>query len=210
VIEEARDLWRREHGDWKRRHAGIQAEVDRQEDRVVRLKRLLVEDEGHRPHLRAMWEDEYERAARQLEELRRRASHEMEDPDPFTETRWEEFAALCRDVLPIWQAMTTEDHHRKQLLRLLIESVVIEMADAERIKLRIEWPDGTNATPIEILRSPYFHRIIWDLHQSKQTVDQIVAALAEIGARTQQGRSWSRETVQRTILVLKEKQAKGR
>jgi hypothetical protein len=117
---------------------------------------------------------------------------------------------LCRDVRPIWQAVNTEDHHRKQLLRLLIEWVVIEMADAERIKLRIEWLDGAPATPIEIFRSPYFHRIIWDLHQSKQTVDQIVIALAEIGARTQQGRPWSKETVQRTILVLKEKQAKGR
>ena len=51
--------------------------------------------------------------------------------------------------------------------------------------------------------------MMWELHQSGQSVDQIVTALAEIGARTQQGRPWSKETVQRTILVLKDKHEKG-
>src|SRR5262249_38738957 len=125
VIDEAHQLWRRDHRDWTRRHAGLQVVVDGQEEALARLRRLMFGEPGKDPYLLAMYEDEYARRARELENLKRRASREEREPDPFTEARWEEFTALCREAPAIWRATSTEDHDRKQLLRLLVEAVVI-------------------------------------------------------------------------------------
>jgi hypothetical protein len=152
-----------------------------------------------------MLEDEYEHEARELE--KERVVEHVADPDPFTEARWDELVALCADVHAIWRASTTEIHDRKQLLRLLVRAVIVETAEPERLKLRVEWTDGLAPAAVEILRPPYFRRVISTLHQAGRSIDEIVAHLAELGPRTLKGNPWSKETV-RSVIALQSRRSR--
>lgn len=202
LVDEVRRLWARERREWKRAHAGIAADVRRQEQAVDRLRRKIVDADEALPHLRDMLDQEYEKAARMLESLRERAANEGEMPDPFTEARWEELARLCADRTAIWTAATTTNQDRKQLVRILVEQIMIEEVAPERIVLTIGWADGLPAMRIEVFRTVYYHRLIWDWHLEGVALDEIVVRLGQMGARTQQGRVWSRETVQKTLGIM--------
>jgi prophage regulatory protein len=188
--------------------AAGQLEVQRQEERLQRLRRRIIDDDGRRPHLRAMLDDEYEQEARHLDKLRDRASKEVAHPDPFTPARWEELTRLCADLDAIWRAATTT-HDRKQLLRIVIQTVIVEVADRQHLKLRVEWTDGLAPTSVEIPRSPYFRDLIWQWSLAGRDVEEIVKALAELGARTKRGRIWSHETVRRTIDMMRSREVGG-
>lgn len=143
-----------------------------------------------------------EKSAAEIERLRQRVAREEIEVDPFTEQRWEELKRLCSDVTSIWQASTTTDHDRKQLVRLLVHRVVVDKVEPERVDLHVVWADGRPITRLELLRSPYFHRLIWEWAVEGLTPESIVERLAAMKARTQQGRPWSLATVQKTVLIL--------
>lgn len=205
VLKEARRVWKEQRQAWKRVQRSASDLVRHQEDDVARLRRKILDDDGSRPHLRSMLEDEYEKEARKLVALRKDSSKQQEPPDPFSEAAWEELLRLCSDRQAIWRAKTTTDHDRKQLIRILVDRVVIETIESERIVLRIAWADGVEPTPLEILRSAYYRRLLWEWHLAGGSPAEAVARLATMGARTQQGRPFSIETV-RTTLAYRRKQ----
>jgi hypothetical protein len=209
VIEAARQMWNNQRRDWQRRHAGLEVDVRRQEERLQRLRRRIVDDDESRPHLRTMLDDEYEQEARRLGELRERASKEVAHPDPFTPARWQDLTRLCANLDAIWRAATTTDHDRKQLLRIVIRAVIVEVADRQHLELRIEWTDGVAPMSVEIRRSPYFRHMIWEWFLAGRSVEETVTALAELGARTKRGRLWSHDTVRRTIDVMRSRELGG-
>ena len=74
-----------------------------------------------------------------------------EDYDRFTATRprtltaaeREQIHALTRDIPAIWNAPTTTNADRKQLIRCLVEQVRVEVqGDSERVDLEITWAGG--------------------------------------------------------------------
>ena len=207
VVEEAHKLWRSARREWGQQHRGLQLELDRRLMSLDRVKqRLLEQDVGAHPRLRAMLEDEYEKSAAEIEQLRQRIAREEVEVDPFTEEKWQELKRLCRIVKDIWHARTTTDHDRKQLVRLLVQRVVIDKVEPERVELHVVWTDGRSDTPMELLRSPYFHRLMWEWHLAGMQPDAIVNRLEAMEGRTQQGRRWSLDTVRRTIAILKTRQ----
>jgi len=109
VVDEVRRLWKRERRDWKRAHAGVADELRQQAEVVDSLRRKIIGDDGTRPNLRAMLDDEYEKAARKLESIRKGAAKQEEAPDPFTDARWDELVRLCTDRVAIWHVPTTTD-----------------------------------------------------------------------------------------------------
>jgi hypothetical protein len=206
VVEEAHRLWRASQREWGQRHRGLQLELDRKLASMEQVKRRLLEqEEGSHPRVRAMLEDEYERVAVEIERFRQRVAHEEVAPDPFTEERWEELKHLCSDVRGIWLAPTTVDQDRKQLIRILVQRVVIESVEPERITLSVEWADGRPATRLEVFRTPYYHRRIWEWHLERISLEQIVERLGAMGARTHQERAWSLATVQKTLAIMVER-----
>jgi hypothetical protein len=80
--------------------------------------------------------------------------------------------------------------------------VVIEIVQPERIELFVEWADGLPRKRIELFRTPHYHRLMWEWHLERVSPEEIVERLAGMGARTQQGRAWSLDTVVRTLAVL--------
>ena len=70
---------------------------------------------------------------------------------------------------------------RKQLLRIVIDAIVIESVERERIKLLICWADGSPGGLLEIFRPPHFHRLMWEQHKAGIQVDEIVKRLLARG-----------------------------
>jgi hypothetical protein len=203
VIEEAHRLWRAGRRDWGQRHRGLETELTRKLERLDRVKHRLLDQEAGSPvRVRAMMEDEFEKLATEVEMLRQRVAREEVAVDPFTEDRWADLKRLCGSIKDIWGAPTTTDHDRKQLVRILVRHVVIEIVTRERILAGIEWSDGRPKTRVELFRTPYYHRLMWGWHLERITPETIVERLAELGARTQQGRLWSLDTVQKTLALM--------
>lgn len=203
LVPEARQCWREREQEWKHSRGGLHREIERVERQVTLLKRRLLEPDEGRLAVRAMIEDEYEKCADALSSLKARAACEPSDPDPFTEESWNELVALASNIEAIWNAPTTESQDRQQVVRLLVSAVVLDHVDAGRIDCHIDWADGTAPTRIEILRPAHFHQLILERAEAGASVDQIVAELADLNARTQQNRPWSTETVQRTLWQLR-------
>lgn len=207
AVDEARRLWTQERKDWARQHAGVASQIETQKGKIARLRRRIVEDDGTHPNVRAMLNDEYEQAARELDVLTDRARRQDEERDPFTEQRWKELSSLCADREAIWRAPTTTNHDRKQLMRILIRQLVVEYVDAERLTLAIEWADGSPSTALELLRPAHYRRLMWEWHVAGGTPEDAVLKLRALGGRTQQGRLFSLETVRKT---LRERAARAR
>ena len=106
---------------------------------------------------------------------------------------------LFRSIL---QAATTSTHDRKLFLHTLIERVLVDLNDRERLMIRIVWKDGSPEMTIEILKPRYYHLRIWELHQQQIEADEIARRLNEGGGRTQQYNPWSKVTVQNAVAIL--------
>ena len=200
IIEEAHRLWKSHRGDWRRRHRHLQRELERKREQHTQLKeRVARPAPGMHPRVLEMLESEFAKLAEEMERLEQRTAHEEVEQDPFTDERWAELERLCADVRGIWEAPTTTLQDRKQLVRMLVHRVVIETVAPELIEFRIEWSDDLPAKRLKLLRPAYYHHRIWEWHLKGLSLDAIVGELGALGARTQQGRIWSRERVRTTI-----------
>ena len=60
---------------------------------------------------------------------------------------------LSRDLPALWSAATTTDQDRKQLLRLVIESVQVDgQSQAGQVEVQIRWRSGT-VTSVNVKRT---------------------------------------------------------
>jgi len=206
IVEEAHQLWRAAKRDWRQNNRLFRRDVERKEEALAHVReRLLDPSLRTRPRVKAMLEDEYEKLEREIERLRGRVVKEEIEADPFTETKWTEVKALCSDVRAIWEAPTTSNHDRKQIVRVLIRRVVVQDVHPERVNLVIDWADGRPQTPIEILRTAHFHRLLSDWDSAGVPLQAMVVRLSEINARTRQGRPWSLETVRKTVAIIRKR-----
>ena len=111
---------------------------------------------------------------------------------------------LSRDLPAIWSAETTTNQERKQLLRMVIESVQVDgSSQAGRIEVQIRWRSGTitslnvkRAAPGECsLKTPEeavsrIHRMV-----PRRTYAEIATALNRAGLRSAFGRRFTSQHV---------------
>jgi len=118
--------------------------AQRQYDSVDPSNRLVASE------LERRWNEKLERVA-QLE--RAYAQAEDEAQWNLTVEERESIAELSRDLPAIWGAETTTNQDRKQLLRMVIESVQLDgISQAGQIEIQIHWRSGT-ITSFSVKRS---------------------------------------------------------
>jgi DNA invertase Pin-like site-specific DNA recombinase len=133
-----------------------------------------------------------------------------EDPPPaaaFGDEAMDELVALCADLHTLWTAPTTTSQDRKQIARLLIDTVVLEQRDHERVRLRIEWADGGPATSIGFTLPGYTKALITQMQSDGLGAQQIADRLNELGIHTQDGNTWRRGVVAQKLRRLAAKRA---
>jgi DNA invertase Pin-like site-specific DNA recombinase len=145
--------------------AARRVESEREElDRLwkVRLERAAYEAQRAGRHYRFLepenrlvgrqlatdWEGKLA-SEQKLKEDYRRFSHEQ--PRPLSEAEREAILRLSEDIPALWEARSTTEKDRKEIVRQVIERVVIDAeGTTERVQVRIEWAGGTSTQSIMI------------------------------------------------------------
>ncbi|MGE5636797.1 MAG: helix-turn-helix domain-containing protein, partial [Nocardioidaceae bacterium] len=121
------------------------------------------------------------------------AAVEHARPQPLTEAQRRALAALARDLPRLWDAATTTDRDRKQLLRTLIREIVVTVhAEQRRADVEIAWEGGARSELTVKLnnRGPETRRLDEDTIElirrlaEHHTDPQIAAILSRQGYRT--------------------------
>ena len=127
-----------------------------------RMERATYEAERAGRHYRSV-EPENRLVARQLakdweqklsEEQRLKQEYQrflLEKPRLLSASERESIRHLAADIPALWNAADTTNAQRKEIIRQVIERVVVEVeGDSERVGVRIEWAGGRRTTAVVI------------------------------------------------------------
>jgi DNA invertase Pin-like site-specific DNA recombinase len=115
--------------------------------------------------LETEWESRLRDLATAENELRQREQHQARN---LTPEQIEHLRALGADLRQVWTASTTTDRDRKELLRSLLEEVIISLEPTPpRTQIRLRWKGGA-ITPLEV---PIPRRVYSGIRTDEDTID---------------------------------------
>jgi DNA invertase Pin-like site-specific DNA recombinase len=134
----------RQHDD---RLAGQRLAVERAEFEAGRARRQFDACEPEHRLVARTLEARLEAALSELERERRKlAELERRRPQPLTTEERQALAKVARDLPRLWDAPTTTDRDRKELLRSLISEVTVTVREEpRRAEIEIAWEGGARS-----------------------------------------------------------------
>jgi hypothetical protein len=141
-------------------------------------------------------EKKLEQAKLEVERLERSATTEATEASPFTTEAFEEAVTLCSDLFSVFNASTTSNEDRKEIIRAVVKAVVVDERTREAIRARIVWEDGREDSIVEARLSPYGHPFIKRWASEGTSSREIARRLNEMNLVTRRLRPWSREAVE--------------
>lgn len=111
----------------------------------------------------------------------------------------DELASLCRSLDALLDAPTTAARDRKELVRILVERVLVEERTKERILLRIVWRDGAPDSVLTVLLWGYAHRVAAEMDAVGAPADEIAERLRRERVTTKARTSWTAGAVRRYL-----------
>jgi DNA invertase Pin-like site-specific DNA recombinase len=200
----------------QRRQRELQLEQARYEARLAQRQYDAVDPDNRlvASELERRWNDKLERVA-QLE--RAYAQAEREAQWSLTADERAAITELSQDVRAIWSAETTTNQERKQLLRMVIESVQLDgTSQAGQIEVLVRWRSGA-VTALNVKRSApgegslktpkeavsRIHKLV-----PRHSYDEIAAYLNRAGLHSAFGRRFTSQHV--GYICRRDGLAKGR
>jgi hypothetical protein len=191
---------------WREARRGERAERRRREIVLHRARateadvrhRFFDVDPAHRL-VAAELEREWEAAKREVQRLERLIDSDVDEKIVFDDDAFDELMTLCVDVDAIWNAPTTTNADRKELLRTMIDFVAVEERTAESIRVRIEWVDGAPAVVVVVPLPRRADRHIRELAREGVPLHEIVRRLNAADIPTFKGRSWTIHAVREVL-----------
>jgi DNA invertase Pin-like site-specific DNA recombinase len=178
----------------------IESERERlgHQERRARERADLTHGGLPRVHLDAL--EKLEKVLQEKEEFERKIALEQarSKNDESEEEELEELCRLASEVPALWHNPSVTHQERKELLRCLIDHVVVA-ATKERIDATIVWKTGRE-TPLSIWRDVGRYNLIRELHAQKLTVFEIQEHLA--AGKTSTGQA-VKITVGRLYMILR-------
>lgn len=99
----------------------------------------------------------------------------MHTPPRLTETEREHIAALASDIPRLWQSPGTTNVDRKQIVRCLVEKVVVQVrCDSERVEASIHWAGGYESRH-EVIRPVATYAQLRDFEPLMQRIAELRA-----------------------------------
>jgi DNA invertase Pin-like site-specific DNA recombinase len=192
------------HRHWQQRRERARQEAQRAERQYQAVEpenRLVART------LEQRWEEALRQECALQEEYERFL---QEQPRQLSADETARIQALASDLPALWHAAETTAAERKEIVRLLVERVVVHVrADSERVAVAIAWRGGLT-TNHEIVRSvtryaslgayPRLLERIRQLRQDGHTIAQVAEQLNQEGYRTPKSRKGYTATAVRTLL----------
>lgn len=201
AIEQVRDAWRRMRAQAEDEQQWRRSEMERARNAVRDWQRRYEAVDAANRLVAAEIEANLEQAKRKLVDLEQ-AKARPGDPLEFTEADFEQMLALTQKFRELWEARTTTALDRKQILRAMIDQVVLEAKTEEEMRLRIEWEDGSPATTRIVDLHQKTLRRIRELYASGLPAAEIAETLAREGIPTlRRGGNWTEEKVKRAVAL---------
>jgi DNA invertase Pin-like site-specific DNA recombinase len=190
------------------------SEKRRRRDELHRL-RLEVQDMEFRygrvdPNhwaVAASLEAKLEQKKRDLMALERQTLDALSAPTTFDSNCCKELQELCADLDSLLDATTTTPRDRKELVRIMVDVVILEELTLERARLRIAWRDGSPDTVREAVRPRYAHRVIWEMAEQGADAAAISARLNEEGVLTKCQTPWEPRSVRCQLTRMNQRRA---
>lgn len=101
-------------------------------------------------HVVKLVEKRLEQAKQDLAALDSAAPSTSNLGSSFTEEEFIELQDLAANLRELWDADTTTIHDRKELMRILIERVVVDSPNAQEARLTILWADDHPETLLSV------------------------------------------------------------
>jgi hypothetical protein len=114
-----------------------------------------------------------------------------------------ELESLVADLGNIWNAPTTTNRDRKELLRTLVRRVVVEGRDDGRVRIRIEWLDGVPALKRVVWSVRGVWRLISERVRHGRSAKEISDELSRLQVRNVRGKEWTPGRVRDAIVVMR-------
>jgi DNA invertase Pin-like site-specific DNA recombinase len=118
-----------------------------------------------------------------------------------------ELIELVKELPNIWNAETTTNRDRKELVRLLVHQVVIETCDKAHVGIRIDWIGEAQPTRRTVWRTAGALERINTLASEGASAATICEQLRRLEARTIRGNEWSVERVTQAIWQMRRRGA---
>ena len=204
AVQQVQQERERLHRHWLQR-------LERARQEVQRAERHYQAVEPENRLVARTLEQRWEEALRQEQAVQEDYDRfRQERPRQLTEEERQRIEALARDIPALWQAPETTAAQRKEIVRLLVERVVVQVqATSERVGVTIRWRGG-QATEHEIVRSvaryqslddyPRMLERIRELRQVGLTIAQVAQQLNKEGYRTPKSRKGYTSTSVRKLL----------
>jgi hypothetical protein len=180
--------------------------LNRARQRAVDLEaRFLSVSPAHRLVAEDL-EKKLEAAKREVKRLETSTTTEKEEPSLFTKDSFAELVAICSDLLSIFNAATTSSEDRKELLRTVVKSVIVDQRTPEVIRVRIVWADGAADARIDARLSRYAYPFIKEWAANGASSREIAQRLNEMNLATRTLRPWSREAVDSVLREFRKRE----
>lgn len=172
---------------WQQRRERAAYEVERaaRQYQAVELEHRLVART-----LEHAWEEKLAAQQHLEEEYHRFVQHK---PRILSETEREAIRRLATDIPALWAAPTTTDADRKEIIRQVIEWVMVDVqGSSERVNVRIEWIGGSHTEGVvirpvgklsELSTYPQICQQVQALTEAGWTALAIAQALSDAGFR---------------------------
>jgi DNA invertase Pin-like site-specific DNA recombinase len=171
-------------------------ELDRTHQMTIRRATHAVEELRHRyaqvdPHnglVKADVEAELEKALCRLETAQRAPMpHRLPSALTAELPDIDRIVDLAHDFDTVWKAETTTNEDRKQLLRCVLEKVIVEVKDEDELELRLCWLGGLQTVEnVSHVRSPLRQRAR-QLTLAGLSPHEVVKSLRTDGTKTMRG-----------------------
>ena len=111
------------------------------------------------------------------------------------DTNLRDLVALASDLPALLQAPTTTNRDRKELVRTLVQRVVIVERTPEHVVATIHWNDGVEATVLRVFWDAYAHRRIAELAAAGASIREMCMSLEQERLVTRSGNLWTANAV---------------
>jgi hypothetical protein len=128
----------------------------------------------------------------------------------LTKEAFDEVMTLCSDPLSVFNASTTSNEDRKEILRAVMKAVIIEERTREVIRAKIVWAESGKDTAVEARLSRYAYPFIEEWAAGGATSREIAGRLNEMNLLTRRFRPWSKEAVAAFLRGLRKRSSSPR